>query len=325
MQRYSKLRSISESFPLAAFDVGARGGAKHDLSPLASGVDYVLFEPEKEAYDRLPSQLSGQGWRSVRCVNTALAAESGSFPLNLYRQRGCSSRFAAADGVGDLYSRGDYYVLDGVVDVQAQTLDELVSDGEVISPNFIKIDVQGMELEVFLGSATALKSTVVGIRAEVNFFPMYEGQPLFPEIDLHLRPMGFVPMQWLEFHEWRRRTRRKYPNSAKDILPISRGQMMHADVLYLLHPEGLNSNTDQEKERLVRLGVVAACYGHFDHAAAAFSKSGVREMIIDRARVDPMEALVALSRADYKDKFGWGGWKKILNKCTKFGSIPLSA
>lgn len=296
---------------MAAFDVGARGGAKHDLGPLASGINYVLFEPEKEAYDRLVADHDHKTWRSVRCVNTALAAENGSFPLNLYRQRGCSSRFTADAGLGEIFSRGDYYIHDGVVNVPARKLDDLVEEGQVPSPDFMKIDVQGMELEVFSGASVALSRSIVGIRAEVSFFAIYPGQPLFAEIDLYLRQFGFVPMRWLESHEWRRRTRAKFPKIAEDLLPSSRGQMMHADVLYLIHPESLACDTEEEMLRMIHLGLVAACFGHLDHAAAAFSRPGVRELIMDRARIDPINALVPLARPSIYQTFAPRIWRKL--------------
>lgn len=291
-----KILSIGSKNSLVAFDIGARGGIKRDLELLASSTDYVLFEPDPGAFEQLKLARNGSPWRSIACVNQALAGKNETFYLNLYRQRGCSSRYTANSELGRLFRRGDYYIHDGVAEVKARTLDDLVREGSAPPPSFIKIDVQGMEFDVFSGAVSALRESVVGIRTEVSFFAIYPGQPLFAELEQQLRPFGFVPMRWLEFHEWRRRTKAKYPETADDLLPASRGQMMHADVLFLLHPEILPSETEAQIRRMIRLGLVAACFGHFDHAAAAFSRKGVRQFVLADTGIDPLQALVPLSR-----------------------------
>lgn len=59
-----------------------------------------------------------------------------------------------------------------------------------LKPHFIKLDTQGSELDILAGAGATLDS-VVGIEVEVEFAPMYAGQPLFPEVDSFLRGKGF--------------------------------------------------------------------------------------------------------------------------------------
>lgn len=291
------VESLSVAMSIAALDVGARGGTKSDLAPIAPLVDYYLFEPDREQTELLKASASRQGWRSATVIDTALGKAKGTFELNLYRQRGCSSRLEADIEAAALFSRGDYYVNDGKVTVELAALDDLVRRGEVAPPAFIKLDVQGMENEVFEGAAEALANSIVGIRTEVCFFPMYHGQPLFAEIDQMLRPYGFVPMDWIEQHAWRRCTRAKYPARSSVAIPTSRGQLMHADVLYLLHPESLPADSDKDIHRLVALGLVALCYGFIDHAGAAFSHPRVREFVSEATHSDHTAVLQDVSRA----------------------------
>ena len=61
---------------------------------------------------------------------------------------------------------------------------------EVESVDFLKIDIQGAELMVFEHAQKRLANCLV-IQTEVEFLPMYEGQPLFSEIELFLRRRGF--------------------------------------------------------------------------------------------------------------------------------------
>lgn len=287
---------LTGSLIVTALDIGARGGVKSDLALIAPVVDYYLFEPDEEEAGALRGKFDQENWHSVTVIVEALGARDEHIILNLYRQRGCSSKFVADRELAKLYLRDDYYFLDGTIDVPVRPLDALVAEGALPPPDFMKIDVQGMEGEVFDGAACALAETLVGVRTEVSFSPLYKGQPLFSGIDSQLRQYGLVPMRWIETHEWRRCTRAKFPQIARGRYPASRGQMMHADVLYLLHPESLESETEGQVERLARLGLVAASYDHYDHAAAAFARPRVSEYIQDKTSVDPVQMLEALSR-----------------------------
>lgn len=71
--------------------------------------------------------------------------------------------------------------------VRTRRLDDIDELGDV---DFIKIDVQGSELAVFSGGAKALAGATI-IQTEVEFVELYEGQPLFADVDRFLRAAGF--------------------------------------------------------------------------------------------------------------------------------------
>lgn len=56
--------------------------------------------------------------------------------------------------------------------------------------DLLKLDVQGGELDVLLGAGALLDGTVAVV-TEVEFVPLYEGQPLFADVDTLLRARGF--------------------------------------------------------------------------------------------------------------------------------------
>ena len=62
---------------------------------------------------------------------------------------------------------------------------------EIKNIDYLKIDVQGAELEIFRNGVDRLEECLV-IHTEVEFLPMYEGQPLFSEVELFLRNLGFL-------------------------------------------------------------------------------------------------------------------------------------
>lgn len=62
---------------------------------------------------------------------------------------------------------------------------------ELESTDFLKVDVQGAELLVFEGAPKLLDNALV-VQTEVEFVPLYKDQPLFADIDAHLRSKGFL-------------------------------------------------------------------------------------------------------------------------------------
>jgi hypothetical protein len=61
-------------------------------------------------------------------------------------------------------------------------------------PCLLKIDVQGTELDVLAGAAETLQF-VDWILLELTFDPVYEGEPLFAEVDAALRASGWI-IRW---------------------------------------------------------------------------------------------------------------------------------
>jgi FkbM family methyltransferase len=72
-------------------------------------------------------------------------------------------------------------------DIQTHKLDDLP---EVDDIDFLKLDVQGAELDVILGATRLLKGALL-VHTEVEFIPMYTDQPLFGDVDVALRKSGF--------------------------------------------------------------------------------------------------------------------------------------
>jgi FkbM family methyltransferase len=72
-----------------------------------------------------------------------------------------------------------------------QTIDEIVASTEFEAPNFLKLDVQGYELEVLKGAQRTLSQVSV-VLAEVNLIDIHKGAPLLDELLLFMRDKGFV-------------------------------------------------------------------------------------------------------------------------------------
>lgn len=75
----------------------------------------------------------------------------------------------------------------GERDIETRRLDDIAEVGDV---DYLKLDVQGAELDIIRNASQTLARTVV-VHTEVNFVPVYEDQPLFADVDIALRQAGF--------------------------------------------------------------------------------------------------------------------------------------
>jgi FkbM family methyltransferase len=73
------------------------------------------------------------------------------------------------------------------VEMETKRLDDVP---ETRGLDYLKIDIQGAELMVFENAIERLSSTLV-VHTEVEFLPLYKNRPLFTDIDLFLRRLGF--------------------------------------------------------------------------------------------------------------------------------------
>src|ERR1700704_5854436 len=82
--------------------------------------------------------------------------------------------------------------------IATRRLDDL---DQVDDVDFLKIDIQGGELAVFVHGREKLKNAVA-IQTELQFVNLYEGQPSFGQVDQELRAQGFIPHAFAALKKW---------------------------------------------------------------------------------------------------------------------------
>jgi FkbM family methyltransferase len=109
-------------------------------------------------------------------------------------------------------------------EVETTRLDDLPG---VQGTDLLKVDVQGGELMVYQGAERTLNDVLV-IQSEVEFVPLYKDQPLFADIDQHLRARGFC---FHRFHKVSGRTLKPlvYQGNVNAVM----SQMLWADAIYV--------------------------------------------------------------------------------------------
>lgn len=135
---------------VVALDVGANmGNWSRDLLETIPGAKIIAFEPSKEAFRRLSQRFESN--KNVECVNIALGKinskstlfsnESASGWASLTRRR--------LEHLGVEFNFSET--------IEVKTLDDWLNNaGQDLSPNILKMDVEGHELDVLQGAEQAL-------------------------------------------------------------------------------------------------------------------------------------------------------------------------
>lgn len=238
--------------PIEVVDVGANpiDGAPPYAPLLASGLCRVTgFEPQEQALFAL---LEAKG-----PLETYLPYALGNGqPVDLYVcvASGMTSVLPPDPNTLELFTR--LHRLAEVANVTRIDTKRLDDVEEINSIDFLKIDVQGFELEIIRNGLTKLSNAAL-IQLEVSFIPLYQGQPIFGEVDLFLRGMGFIPHCFPALKRW---PLAPYVVNGNDAVPLN--QLLEADVVYV---RDFTNNTAATDRQLKTMALSAhICYGSFD-------------------------------------------------------------
>ncbi|GMQ89768.1 MAG: hypothetical protein BMS9Abin10_0102 [Gammaproteobacteria bacterium] len=129
-------------------------------------------------------------------------------------------------------------------EIETHRLDDIP---EVVGADYIKVDVQGGEIDVFAGAAELLKGVAV-IETEVEFVPLYKNQPLFAEVDQLLRRNGFA------FHQFKDTWGRTFKPLFVEENPFgSLGQVLWTNAVYVKDFMALDALLP---EQLLKLAII---------------------------------------------------------------------
>ena len=142
------------------------------------------------------------------------------------------------------------------IPVDTRPLDSIA---EIKNIDFLKLDVQGSELDC-LKSGIEKISSCVFIQLEISFVTLYKNQPGFGEVDLFLREMGFIPHCFAAIKQWPIAPLVINNNPTQPL-----NQLLEADLVYVknfIQPSNLTN------EQLKQMALIAHhCFGSFDLAA----------------------------------------------------------
>jgi FkbM family methyltransferase len=180
--------------PTAVVDIGANpiDGDPPYKGMLKAGLCTVIgFEPQEHALAEL-NRLKGP---NERYLSHAIG-DGRKRTLHICRAKGMTSLLSPDPDHLALFNEFPRFgQVEREVPVATVRLDDI---DEIQEMDFLKIDIQGSELEVFRTARRKLARTVV-IQTEVSFITLYRDQPTIGEVDSALRELGFVPHCFAQF------------------------------------------------------------------------------------------------------------------------------
>lgn len=133
-----------------------------------------------------------------------------------------------------------------VHDVATVRIDDIAAIEDV---DYIHLDIQGGELKALAGAERTLAAAVL-IQTEVEFVELYEGQPLFADIDAELRRRGFW---FVDFIDVGTGIMKPIKSPSSNAGPRGIGQKLWADAIYIKDPRRLEDLSDVKLRKLALL------------------------------------------------------------------------
>jgi FkbM family methyltransferase len=283
------LSQAMRNHPCTAIDVGSAGGIIADLNPIAFAVDAIGFEPNPDHFADLSAADSH--WRSLRYLPHAIGGQSGTRTLYRPRFGNSSTMLPPNTAIGDAFDKLQFFDVEETTQVDVIRLDDALDQFDIRNPDYLKLDVEGAEFEILEGAAQSL-STLSAIRVEVCFIEVRQGQRLGMEVGHYLERLGFRLMHMTELNPWRVHGYRAHPAVSREPIRYSRGQLVHADFLFMRDPEFF-----ADAERRIRGAFLAMTHGFFDHAERLLSDPETNALLQAGGRpVNLPDALDAASR-----------------------------
>ncbi|MBY0282268.1 MAG: FkbM family methyltransferase [Alphaproteobacteria bacterium] len=246
--------------PLGFIDVGARDGIESLVNPVQKATSVLAFEPDKESYEEL-KKADHSIWANYNVTPYGLADKKGSAPLYLLRAATNHSLLQPNQRFIQRYNM-EKFELVGQTSIPTITLDEIIFSSGLCSPcqgEFIKLDTQGSEYEILMGSKQTLKENTVGVLAEVWFCHTYENQKLFSDIELYLRDFGFVFYGFTTLHQRSRKSLDKKQARGRE-------RLLYADALFIKDPIENGLDFVNNKREICIAFLIAFLLGYYDFA-----------------------------------------------------------
>lgn len=215
------LKNEAEHIELRVFHIGGRGGVGpiKCLFRLKENLLLSIFEANMEEdedrswhnYDKLVEEYANKYGINVSVIPRCISNSVGKRNFNINVMPDSSSLFKVSPEAEE-YSRmdrGKYRIIWGeicqpqrTVEIDVTTLDELHANGEIQTPHFLSMDVQGAEYNILEAAASALHGDLMGVVTEVEFRELYDGQKLFTDQYELLKEYQFRLFDLLNTEYW---------------------------------------------------------------------------------------------------------------------------
>ena len=166
----------------------------HILLDHFHGSEIYAFEVDKEECKKL-NKICKKG---MTFFPTALGEKKETRKFYETYMPVCSSLYKPKEEFLKLYNNLNIAYLKKTTEIETISLDEFLNNHDLECIDFIKIDIQGAELDVFKGGKKTLEKTLM-IVSEVEFVEQYIDQPLFGDVSSFLKDQDFMLHKFLGY------------------------------------------------------------------------------------------------------------------------------
>jgi FkbM family methyltransferase len=242
--------------PIVLYDIGASGGMPPPFSYIPEAILPVNFEPDErsdtvEQGERFPIAIGPEALRTFylnRRATTSSLLRPNEKVVGRYDWNHITGN---EDNIFETVSeaRVDTYSLDKIQTVKG------------LPPiDFVKIDVQGLTLELLEGGEKSLKEDVLGLQVEVEFLEAYQGQRIFGAVAELLHRHEFEVFRLSNLCPWYYKT--EMP------LKVRTGQDTFCDLLYFRGIDTIGKGTFWDARKAIQTIRLMLLFDLTDSAAA---------------------------------------------------------
>jgi FkbM family methyltransferase len=276
---------------LNVVDVGARNHMYELPEILTKNYNYIAFEPNKDEYEKLirnetdavKAGIIIPRWKNEKIYSCALWSDDKERPFFYTKGTGACTMMGEADKrvAEKMYLEQPKRIIENkkkkekilsyyeqhinvikTENVKCQKLDNIIEEN-IDKIDYLKIDVEGGEIEVLRGSELLLKNKkILFIKTEFFLTPHYLGLPLLGAQQEYLSLFGFRLIGFDFNHS-------KYTRENTIIPPENDRRLVYGGDAYFAIDPDLNKLTAEE---LHRLGIIAIAHGF-----TSFGMSVIRE------------------------------------------------
>jgi FkbM family methyltransferase len=227
-------------------DVGAmtEGTNRYDRLVRQNMANVNGFEPNPAYFKQLQERKTPRQ-RYFPCF----LGKGGPATFHITRYPGCCSLYEPDPALIGLFTSISAMLPGGnfaVVSTEEVTTTRIDDVPDLPPIDYMKLDVQGAELDVLQGGLVALKQATV-IELEVEFVPLYKGQPLFGDVQVFLRQHNFVLHKFVDI------VGRAFRPLSLENPHAAMSQMLWADAVFVRNFVDL---TGYDNEQLLKAAVV---------------------------------------------------------------------
>jgi FkbM family methyltransferase len=210
----------------------------------------IGFDPQPDVLNKLNAAKS-----DLETYLPYAVGDGGTHTLKLCHGTGFASLLQPDEQVMTHFPRfSELGKVVGEINIATRRLDDIAEVDEI---DLLKIDVQGSELSVIKNGRDRL-ATAIAIHTEISFVALYKDQPVFGDVSLELRSLGFIPHMFASINK-----KMIAPMLGPDPA-VGLNQLVEADIVFV---RNFTKADAMDSEQLKHLALIAHhCYGSYDLA-----------------------------------------------------------